>query len=778
MMAVLSTASFAQGRFDGNIVDLNSIYDPDENNVKAICEHYFDDHLYLEHRACLNGIDGARFMAAKYAEAAGKYLGCVDGYTQGLYDGFSTTRNPSEDMREKAKQLYSSFVMPSAETRAQDEAVAVGVTDATSQIVGAFREAVKTKVIPHPEYDYPEIQFDGFRDGYLYDSVGGSFSDVYNEGWVSKSSSLDDKIQARAIYSYHQKPSYSPAKICDNTQTFFGREKYNQLSLWDYFRARRKFDFEKYGWQNASWARKYYHQDEKTVREYLDYEGMVNWTVQVEREVPVVPAQYKDEAVLDDAGNPVYNEDGTAKTKKVPVTEIIKYNEKISAQELEKLKNIYDESFERSYSRDLARKFASRAYHTTGEAFYKAALVTGEAIGTLYAQSIAEKDAYNQRYEVLSAKEYERTVYDNYEKSYDTIWDYFVDNAIVELNSFTVVGSENDGIFRPSEQLAAVVNTTNLGLVDGKLNVSMAGDDLVSLAKDTVSTNALSEKESKTKLLAEINKDLLPRQSITASVALSGGTIDYSKIVNVSKWQKIYLNEVAEIDDVAIRYDFLTGEGNVRVDLLNPSSKKTTALPTVRVSVDHNFWEVETLALEAGERRPEAISISDIDKREAIINEKINVTVETLMNGDVLDRRSFTKNIGSRVDNTISYYAYLVKKDNLNRTETRHLSENTEDIMSWVNREVGSNLKWHKPSHVDGSVVRKIASSYQALKQSGQLTAEAQKSYQELGESLARYMGDIKGFLNKGKKRKAYIRELKAFAPDLDYKKVKKSLKR
>lgn len=113
--------SVSRAPIDG--IDLRTVYQPPANVAPIICQNYkkdprtgADDVDLLE--ACQMGVGAARYMAERYSQNEGKYLGCVDGLQQGLNSGYFMAKDPTPAQMEEARQRYASTKMDSAIRRA------------------------------------------------------------------------------------------------------------------------------------------------------------------------------------------------------------------------------------------------------------------------------------------------------------------------------------------------------------------------------------------------------------------------------------------------------------------------------------------------------------------------------------------------------------------------------------------------------------------------------------------------------------------------------------
>lgn len=113
-----SPAVFAQ-TYNATVNDLNTVFDPPQNIQGTICQSTDSDGIQNSSTACRDGVAASRWMAEKYAKKAGKYLGCIDGFYQGVWDGLQQGVNPSSDMVADAEAYVAGSTMESADLEAR-----------------------------------------------------------------------------------------------------------------------------------------------------------------------------------------------------------------------------------------------------------------------------------------------------------------------------------------------------------------------------------------------------------------------------------------------------------------------------------------------------------------------------------------------------------------------------------------------------------------------------------------------------------------------------------
>jgi hypothetical protein len=292
----LSPAVLSQ-TYSGTVGDLNTIFDPPMNINGIMCSTTSNNGNEHDDAACADGVNAARWMAEKYAKSTGKYLGCLDGYYQGIWDGYLSGKNPTQQMNKEAEALVSGARFDSALSRAESKAQGDAQTASADQIVNRYRDVLDSNTLPNKEYQYPKITFNGFEDGYEYDMARVSegekldFSQAISAGLVNANSSFEDKVTARKALQLQSQYAQS---LCDNKDTVFGRRSMPGMSIWDFFKARRQYDFQNYGWQNPDWAWEIFDRDEKTLEQYQTFTRLNNLQKTVTEQVNITETQLKN----------------------------------------------------------------------------------------------------------------------------------------------------------------------------------------------------------------------------------------------------------------------------------------------------------------------------------------------------------------------------------------------------------------------------------------------------------------------------------------------------
>ncbi len=796
-LAILSAspAVLAQS-YGGSVGDLNAIFEPPMNINGTICDQYTNignEHAY---KACSDGVSASRWMAEKYAQNTGKYLGCLDGFYQGIYDGYYAGVNPTLDMIKQAEAFVKGATFESALSRAQSRAQSEGQTESADQIIKRYRSVLGLKdskgnpVLPNKDYSYPRITFNGFEDGYENDvaklNTGYDFNPVYNAGWVKPTDRFDDRIAARRG---HILQAEYAKNMCDLNKTIFGRSSMPTMTIWDYFKARREYNFEKYGWRNADLAFEVFDRDERTLEQYQTFTRLRSLEKTETVTIPVTESRYKLDAngnpikKLDANGQPVVGADGR------PVFEmeeiITEYrNEtrrvKLSDSEVKALEDIYKKGFKESYDRYYARQYASKAYNSEGIDKYAVAKIIGRQMGEDVANQIARREAYNKQYQVQSAKKYAEVVKKLYEQSFDRLMNIFETNSVVELNSAELIGSVNDNIFRAGEELRVQFQVSNLGEVSRQTTLIFDNtQDVIANPQGFVfSAPALDKKVYVSNVLGAISNERFAQEEISLGMNLvnPGNLAEVAKPLIVRKNERMLLNDYAEVKRINGSLNYLTGDLNLIVDLENPATIQAPSTAQVELFIDGSGKaldkDIEPIAAQS--IRSVSLTTNRLDPLEVIAKGRITGVVNVKMAGRTIHRKAFDIRVSDAPSMAIvKYFDGLATgeiSNSGNESRQDRLAKLGTMIEDRVVDSIRSRMKWTKPNEVANTAVAELQKVYSESKRQGTLNGEAQRNYDELALTLAKHSATLKarGILNDRKNRKYYLKELAKISPKLN----------
>jgi hypothetical protein len=779
----------ALAEYSPTIGDLNAIFDPPMNIQNIICGPMTDE---SQKSVCKDGVASARWMAEKYAKKAGGYLGCIDGLSQGLAQGYQAGRNPTSEMLAEARSSVAGVTFTSAIERGRRQAAAVGETASADQIIARYRAVIGKvdvygrPVLPNKEPVLPENQFRGFDDGYSHDvlSTDSGLAAVYQTGWVTPQSPWIDRLSAMSVYSIQQQYS---TELCSMDGTIFGRRSMPAPSWWDLFRARGQFNFERYGWNDADWAWDVLIRDDKNLDSYMVFAGIENRTKTVTEPVAIKEIRPKLDAngkaipkldaegkpMLDSYGRPIYLSEEVItgyrnETRVLPLSEA----------EKKALRNAYLIGFRESYGRYYARQYASIDYHRSALEKWKIGSIIGQGVGSGVARQVARKDAYDQAYKLASATAFAERVRENYLGSFKYLIDIFEKNPVLELNTVLIQGEVADSIFRPGESLYAQFSATNLGEVSRPSIFSLLrGRGVSAVNSHAFSVGMLNSASFTTGILARIDSNHPARQfaEMTFGVSTPGDLKEVARSLVIQKGVQAPIHDYLEIDRADLKLDTLKGEASALIDLVNPAQSSAPILVTeVRLNLGrHGSAASSALSVAGGAMDQRRITIDGIDPLELIRAGGISGVVSTTVAGRVAHQMPVEARVTeSGVAAILRYFDALATGKTRNTGKADYgdrVAELIRLLSEAARGDVARNLIWRRESHVNTTWIARIQSTYEESKNANRIDSQAQQAYDRLGASLAKYRDEVKAGgglrFNRRGNRKHYIEQIRRFAP-------------
>ncbi len=786
----ISPAVLAQS-YSGTVGDLNTIFDPPMNINGILCDTQSNNGNEHAYKACSDGVSAARWMAEKYAKNTGKYLGCLDGFYQGVNDGFNAGANPTPDMIRQADAYVRNASFESATTRGLERARAEGQTESADQIISRYRSVIGLRdaqgrqVLPNKDYNYPSVSFNGFGDGYEFDitrQAGSDFDAVYAAGWVNQNSKFEDRLAARKGLELQKQYA---STLCNMDQTIFGRRSMPSVSIWDFFRANRQFNFENYGWRNPDWAWEIFDRDERTLEQYQTFSRLKTLEKTVTETIAIKENRYK----LDAAGNPIRKLDANGQpavdAQGKPIFEMEEVitgyrNEtrrvKLSDAEVQVLVNLYVNGFKQAYDRFYARQYASISYNVEGLEKYKVAKIIGQSMGEDVANYIARREAYNNQYRLQSAKKYAEEVKRLYKMSFDHLIGIFENNSVVELNDAQVIGQVQDAIFRPGEELKVEFSVTNLGEKTAPSTIALAAssDIQASLSGFSFSAPALSRTDYVSTTLGRVSELKEARDSVNLSMIIRnpGDLAEVARSLNAQKQQSIVLNDYVEIDNVNGSFDFLSGSLSLLVNLKNPARNVESPISLVEASVGNlggSARNVEPIG--PGASRQAVLNIENMDPLAVIISGTVSGSVNVRIGNKIAHRQAISFSIPmNRTEALATYFDSLATKKITNsgrEVRADRLAKLEGMLEELVKSDIERNVLWKRESDFNTTVIASILRNYDDSKRSGRIDAEAQKAYDDLGRVLARNMKEVRnggGLRFRKPNRRNFLKDIAKFA--------------
>jgi hypothetical protein len=783
--SVLSVSpSLLAQSYSGTVGDLNTVFDPPMNINGTLCDNLSSNPSRPhDYKACSDGVNAARWMAEKYAKNTGKYLGCLDGFYQGMADGYAAGANPTPEMTSQAAAYVKGATFDSANSRGLDKAKAEGQTESADQIIARYRAVLSDSpnrpVLPNKDYNYPVVTFTGFNDGYEFDILsqsGSEFDAVYATGWVNKNSSFADRLAARRALALQKEYANS---FCNQTDTIFGRRGMPAVSIWDFFRANRQVNFQNYGWRNPDWAWEIFDKDERTLEQYQTFNRLNSLTKVVSGVKDIIKQRNKLDAnnqpipVKDQAGLPIPGkfemEDYVA--GQTPYTETVALN----AGEVQELKNLYISNFKISYDRFYARQYASINYHTEGVDKYKTAKIIGASIGAEVANYIARREAYNTKYQLASATKYASEVKRLYKASFDHLIEIFENNPVIELIEAEVVGTVQDAIFRPGEELKVQFAVANLGekAAPSLINFESTADVQAATTGFSFTAPVLTRSNFVTNVLGRTSERLAARSAINVGMAIKnpGDLAEVARALIVRKQKNITLNDYTEIEGVNGTLDFLAGNLSLVVNVKNPAKNVESPISIIEASTTLGGNEKNVEPIGPGATRQVVINIDNIDPLAVIIAGSISGQVNARLGNKIAHHQAISYSIGTDRSNAVTLYhdSLATKRNNNTGRESKadRMAKLGGMLEVLVQADIERNVLWKKGEEVNGTIISLIQKTYDDSKRAGRIDNEAQKAYDDLGNILARNTKDVRnggGIRLAKKNRENYLKEIGKFA--------------
>ncbi len=786
-LVLTSTPAFAQN-FSPTVSDLNTIFDPPMNIQGMICVQMDEG----QKSVCKDGAAAARWMAEKYAKNAGSYLGCLDGFSQGLNLGFHAGKNPTAEMTQYAATFTAGAKFTSAEERAKAQARGEGQTISADQIIARYRavigkrDALGRPLLPNKSYELPEITFKGFDGGYDYDFTqrDANYSAVYQSGWVTTASAWDDRVAAAKLYSLQG--SYAN-QMCRNDDTIFGRRQMPALTIWDIFRSYGKFNFETYGWNNADWAWDVLNNYEKTLDQYVTYTEIEKQTKQITVEVPIKETRPKLDSLgkaipkLDSTGKPVVDSFGRPVYETEEVV-IGKRNEirtvALTTAEKDALRNAYMIGFKESYSRYYARQYASQNYHSVGMDKYKIGIEMGKLVGAEVAQKTALRLAYDAAYKNTSLGVYASEAHEKYKASFNYLMQIFAQNPVLEMNQAMVLGQTNDGIFRAGEELKVQFTATNLGEVSRPATFSILNSDKIipSVSGFSFSVPALGSADFISSTLGRVSDSVFAQNSLNVTFGLQnpGDLKEVAKSLIVQKNEMILINDYLEVKRTIPSLDYLSGTFMAKIDVMNPANHfAPLTVSKVELNLGNaGIKQSDVLQLPGGGINNLSLSVEAIDPMTIIQAGGVNGSVNTYVAG----RLAHSVPVAAQVNENqalafVRYFDALATRKSTNTGKEALKDRLAKLVMGFnarVKSDVAQNVLWKRDSEVQGTLIAVIQRVYRESSLANRIDPFAQACYNELGKTLADLRDEVKAGgglrLNRNANRNDFIDQIKKFA--------------
>ncbi len=718
---------------------------------------------------CQNGVTAAYSVANKYAKGEGSYLGCIDGFQQGIARGFNEKRNPSVQMLKQAKKRYSNTEMQTAVTRAKSKASNDSNYSTEGEIIKRFRSVVRTsstQQVQAPSDDYSDIltipNFQGFNDGYTTDSMGGNFNDVIRSGWVKSSDRIERRIQARAVKKHFGTRNIL-SDSCSQYPTLFDTSLHT-VSLWDFFSAYGEYNFKDYGWKSTdrSWI--------KLVNKSISNENFIYHGIQPVMEDYVVTTGYhkkpqprmKDEVITNPDGTttktgkkiPVLDANGVpvidmVDDKTRPITEV--RQRAVAGKSKKDLQRIFEDGFKTSYQR-FARVLFAREFLKMHKISRSLGETAGNAIGVIVAQDIADQLAYNEKYQSDSRAEYAREYEKLFVDSWNTNFDYFMNNPMVEILDFATIGKDNDGIFKRGEMIRPVLRLRNLGLQSGKVNVLMSGAAINNASKKVgsiVASPSLEFNYDTSSYLASLKPDLRLLNRTEVNVAIDGPAISQVYRLKSTDSEAILINDVAEIHGTKTELNPIQGNGTVFARIKNPSKSLVNVIDVELVLSNGAKFNSSLTNLGAeDEDKAFPIQFDSVDPLYILNKGGISGEVVTRVAGQKIHSGSFSTSV-DRSNLLSDYYFAVINNETSNyggEAKGSRKASLHQMIVERTRIDIKRDTKWSNPSSVNSTVLGKILLAKKKAIVAGNMSESAQQDLNVLANELNKIYKKVFGY--------------------------------
>ncbi|MBK22804.1 MAG: hypothetical protein CME70_02270 [Halobacteriovorax sp.] len=786
IMATTPSAMANDGyRSTVNGVNLGVVYQPPADITDDVCEKFeYDSQRNKEdlqaYKACQKGVSAAKYMAERFAQGEGSYLGCMDALQQGLYKGYLMGKNPTPQMLTEAKRRYQGATMDSAKEQARAQATREGKSVADGKIINRFRSVVGTGKLPQQrtDADMPSHSFRGYDNGYYVDNIGGSFEPVYKLGWVKRGVYGTELIEARVVHRHHAN-TYSPSKLCSATDVLF-QEDLRNVTLWDYFKARGEYRFQKYGWKEKGRTFNYFKNSLSGTHHKLDYlnlEGKTEYGIVTAAKpgkpgvpptaaVPAKPAVYAEDGVtiITPAQPAIPAKPGVAPVAPVPAV----YGQiPVAGRDKAYYQGIHEQSFKQAYQEYYVTQYFGKAFVKAHQQYQGIGETIGQLIGRDAAKEYADELAYNAKYKNDSIAAYNLTWKTNFVTQWDKIWNKFANHSMVEINSIELVGNKSDDIFKKGEKLAANVNLTNLGLKSETIRYTLTGDLAGSGRTHAEKAPTSTRFRVETPLLGTVG-NLTPGEKARIGISISGA-VKFDSALTTTKSQTIRVSAESEIEKARASVNSIQGAGNILVDITNPS--KTDVITKVRANLgSFGVVESDVLQLNGKNKTNATVQFSGLDPLAVIHAGGVSGTVETLIAGEVIDSARISAGIGSRTSELAKYFTALLTGDSSNSgddTVDGRIQELINIFQDMTQRDIDKEISWKTPSVVNNTIVGQLGNSFMAAKASGRLNDKAIATFAQVGSLLDTLDPGVFS-------RKAYRAALNKFAQGVEVKKKNK----
>lgn len=728
--------------------------------------------------ACNLGANAARIMAEKYAKNEGRFIGCMDGLQQGLSYGYNSSSSPSAEMLRNAVAKFQGVTINSADASARREADGDTSSIADSEVIQLFKAAVDTGEAPtyieaeNRNAPTPRFNSSNYDGGYAKDeNISGSFQEVYEAKWVERSEPFSQRVQARAVHRAHRS-SYGPGNLCQGKDIVFDNE---QITIWEYFKARGKYDFKRYNWDNGDRILKHFLKGGTGMLTQFGYDTLKDnvETVMETTEERIPKPRFNNDGTpaLDANGQQIIDYETIRETRPVKKT----------LRKKEEYQEIYTQVFVRAYEKYYVSQYFGIGFfegHRSGQTIGELA---GGLIGQNVARETADEIAYNERYKQVAESAYMEQFYRNYNSQWDKIWFEFVTHAMIELKNYELFESIEDQILTRNEELSMNVDYVNYGLKGDNIFFESFGDIESARSFTVFAQPSQTKRGEHFSPIGYVSANARPGNSIRIGVSVFSKSELVTSLVT-SKSGHYKIRSFAEIESTKIKLNELNGSGFIALKIVNPSPVARTA---AGIRIDVNLGAFGQLApsfqnpIEAGGSITVSVPFSGLDPLEIIKNQGIKASVTISMNNTTLDTADSSASIGDDKKRSIARYFDALVTDRNGSVPTggddaelriAKVIELISDITDADIRNFNESRKdWSDPSDVQQTAIGHLGKLYLSSQAAGRIDGPAKTRYEALGLALDVKKDQVESFW--GGERRAYQQALKIFTPSLDPKK-------
>jgi hypothetical protein len=614
---------------------------------------------------CAVSVSAGEVFAEQFAPQTGEYLACLDGYSQGIVDGYldgfeTMPRNEAARLIENARRNFASVVPTSAVARGRQMLGSTPEIEADSQVIGNYKSAVRNNQTVRNYPNVPNFSQiyqakSDITEGYFHDLVLGQLKDAsgrvaYGElrGFEGFSNArlnhLNPYGKIALFYMENDRTTrWGSFEPCLPRRGAFFKlvSGLPRMSMVDFFTAKYSLDFSRYDYTDKGIVRKIFLQKVAQGEVNPRLKSAIGTYVGIDRLKKNVK---------------VTNADGTLSETKVDLSDAEKQS--LRTIFISILGNSYDAYSDPIISRTVRNNFTN---------FYNEALWYSYPMGNWAAEHNENAKVYDRRYIAVAQNTFTQEGIVRFNNQFDDMSDFFKKNSVLEFTSgLTLVGESNDGIFSSGEGLFGRINIANYGERSTSASLNISGRTLEQGNAWSVSLPALSNSTFNSNgVFASILGSASPRTNVQVNLGLRNNFSNQvvMQSLNVQEGKTVEVHEQIESTrHEASVINLFQGQVIGKIKVSNPSTLTNSAMPIVSMSV---LGETKSYNLQKLQGR----TTKDVEFRFAfdplaMINGSstftafFNVGLDT---GRVYDKVSSNVSIpGSRATNIIRYLSEIL----------------------------------------------------------------------------------------------------------------------